>query len=80
MIRKGNEIKEIEVIKDVLCDKCGKPCKQGDCSPIGEFAILKAHWGYDSGHDMQSYELHICESCFFALIKNFKHKEFTEML
>ncbi len=78
-MRENDEVTEIRVIK-VTCDRCGKPCEQGDCSPLGEFAVLKAHWGYDSKHDMQSYELDICEPCFFDLIKDFVNKEFTETL
>jgi len=70
----------IEAVVKITCDRCGKACPQGECSPLGEYAELHAHWGYDSQHDMQHYELHICESCFFDVIKDFKYKDYTESL
>ena len=30
--------------------------------------ILEAHWGYGALHDGERYEVHLCESCFFATI------------
>jgi hypothetical protein len=69
-----------EAIIEVSCDKCGIVCKQGNCSPIGEFGQLTAHWGYDSEHDMQKYDLCVCEGCFFELIKDFKNKDFKESI
>lgn len=78
-MRETGEITKVAIIK-VTCDRCDKVCEPGDCSPLGEFAVLTAHWGYDSQHDMQHYELDICEECFFKLIEDFKRKEFTESL
>lgn len=66
-------------VVEVTCDSCGSVCVKGLCAPIGEFAEFNAHWGYDSKHDGQKYNLHICENCFFDLIKNFKNKPFEEL-
>ncbi|NBA29790.1 hypothetical protein GVO02_05925, partial [Aeromonas caviae] len=39
-----------------------------------EFGTLSAHWGYGTQHDGESYEVHLCESCFFQAIANLKEQ------
>lgn len=49
--------------QDVICDKCGKSCRDG----IGlnfEYATIKADWGFGSDKDTQSHEAHVCEPCY----------------
>jgi hypothetical protein len=71
MIRKENETKNVEVIKDVVCNSCGRGCKTGNNF---EFATLKAHWGYDSDdRDGEIHEAHLCQSCWESIVKEFKH-------
>ncbi|MBL0577703.1 MULTISPECIES: hypothetical protein [Aeromonas] len=66
--------KEIEVISDIRCDVCEESCQtEGDVSNI-EFGTLSAHWGYGTQHDGESYEVHLCESCFFQAIANLKEQ------
>ena len=48
MIRKTQETQTIEVIKDILCNKCGKSCVCHDTCGFS-YASLSAHWG-----DMES--------------------------
>ncbi|WP_347456084.1 hypothetical protein ABEF89_00535 [Acinetobacter thermotolerans] len=52
------ELKQVEVITDVLCDVCMQSTQL-------EFGTLSANWGYGSKYDGQRYELQLCEQCFF---------------
>ncbi len=64
---------QIDMITDVLCDVCGKSTiNQGGCSP--EYASLTADWGYGSPHDGDSYEVHLCEPCFFQTLAYLKEQ------
>lgn len=52
--------------EDVLCDKCGKTCRDS----IGmnhEYAEIKVHWGYGSKKDGEHHEGQVCETCYDAL-------------
>jgi len=72
MIRKEHETKNVEVIKDVLCNKCGASCKAIDCDNFN-CAELKVHWGYGSTyHDGEIHEAHLCEQCWEGIVKEFK--------
>jgi hypothetical protein len=51
------EIKRVGTV-DIICDICGKQCKN-------EHALIFADWGYDSHHDCETWECHLCEACFF---------------
>ena len=64
---------EIEVLKDITCDCCGKSCKQVN-SPDYEFAQIKADWGYYSQRDGDKWECDLCESCAIRV------REFIESL
>jgi hypothetical protein len=74
MIRKEQETKTIEVIKDVLCNKCGKSCR---CHDNHDFvcASLSVHWGYGSTRDGEVHEAHLCESCWETITKDFTYSD-----
>lgn len=56
------ELKAQEVLKDVVCDHCGKSCTDHpDFGP--EFMLLKSSWGYNSRKDLETWEAHLCEEC-----------------
>lgn len=52
---------EAWVMKDLLCDMCGKSCN----TSIGlvESSFWKAFWGYGSHHDGETWECDLCEAC-----------------
>ncbi|MCC4266138.1 hypothetical protein LL240_17020 [Oceanimonas baumannii] len=63
----------IDVVTDVLCDVCGESTSQnGQHSP--QFGMLQADWGYGSPHDGESYQVHLCESCFFSSLAYLKEQ------
>jgi hypothetical protein len=63
--------RNVETIKDIKCNSCGKSCKAS--SGLGySCATLNAHWGYSSNKDGEKYLAHLCEVCFDNLVKNFK--------
>jgi hypothetical protein len=43
-------------------------------SEYSEYATLYADWGYWSDSDGQSYELHLCEKCFYDVLGHIKVK------
>jgi len=71
------ETQEVEVLKDVVCDCCGKTCKD-DINLNFECATIKANWGYGSKKDMEQWSAQICEKCIdekFSFVK-FKKEDF----
>jgi hypothetical protein len=76
LIKKEQEMKNVDIITDVLCDKCNQSCKtwadlQHTC-PLYEYADLKASWGYGSTRDGEHYEYHLCQKCWENIIKEFQ--------
>jgi hypothetical protein len=63
MIVKEKTMQEKEVVKDVLCDICGKGTKKSDGFDEFEYAVLTAAWGYQSRKDGESWECVLCEDC-----------------
>jgi len=60
-----------EVIIGVQCNLCGKslePTIRYETYGQFEFAILQANWGYDSKHDMETFQLEFCEDCVYNKI------------
>ena len=51
--------------KDILCDKCGKSCRDDEGRNF-EYATITACWGYGSRKDFEEHEAHVCESCYDA--------------
>ncbi|MDV2858232.1 hypothetical protein [Oceanimonas sp. CAM02] len=63
----------VDVVTDVLCDVCGESTSQdGQHSP--QFGLLQADWGYGSTHDGESYQVHLCEGCFFTTLASLKEQ------
>lgn len=69
-----------DIIKDVLCDVCGKSC----CKFIEnklittESASIIADWGYYSDSDGKKYNIEICENCFYDVIAHLKAQHKTD--
>lgn len=72
------EMIDVETVTDIVCDVCG----ESTCLKTGEhqFGTLKAHWGYGTAHDGESYEVHLCELCFFQALANLKQQLRTNTL
>lgn len=74
MILKNKQVKEVEVVTDVVCDVCGESCKAGTfdhMNPVEgeepqyqfEYMKLKVSWGFFSRHDLETWTADVCESC-----------------
>lgn len=61
---------QLDVVIDVVCDICGMSTRDGD----GElqYGTTQASWGKGSVHCGETYELHLCENCFFAQVAEMK--------
>jgi len=54
------ELKEVDVLKDIVCDSCGKMCN----TEYGfEYLKLSANWGFGSSKDLKEWNAHLCENC-----------------
>lgn len=53
--------KEVDEIKDIICDCCGNSCNKGDYG--FEYMTLKTSWGYSSNKDMETWSAQLCEKC-----------------
>ncbi len=63
----------VDVVTDVLCDVCGESTsRSGQHSP--QFGTLQAGWGYGASHDGESYQVHLCEGCFFSTLAYLKEQ------
>ncbi|MBV4521107.1 hypothetical protein KVG88_13635 [Pseudomonas sp. SWRI74] len=69
---------ELVAVTDVLCDVC--QCSTRVRSDGRQFATLRAHWGYDSTHDGERYELHLCEDCILQTVAYLKLERRTQYL
>lgn len=70
---------EVEVVTDIVCDVCGKSTSGKGIHPP-EFGILQANWGYDSKHDGDGYEVHLCEKCFFGTLASLQEQRRGNMM
>lgn len=69
--------KQIEVIDDILCNKCGKSCKEDCGEDVIEYCGLietTIEGGYFSPvlEDAVKYTFSLCEECLNELFKTFK--------
>jgi len=64
MVVKTETNKKVEVVSQILCDKCGK-----DTGEWFNAAKLSFHGGWDSSHDMEQWELDLCEECWWVVFK-----------
>lgn len=60
MIKTNNKQIKADIVEDVICDVCGKSCKN---STNFEYMTLKKYWAYGSKKDGEFWEAHICEKC-----------------
>jgi len=68
------ETKEVEVLVDAICNKCGESCK-GSIGNLNGLIEAQVSGAYDSSHlgDGNVYEFSMCEKCLSELFKTFKH-------
>jgi hypothetical protein len=75
MIHKEKETQYVDIIKDIICNKCGNSCKATDCNNF-VYASLNVHWGYGSvEHDGEVHEAHLCEKCWENIVATFKFSD-----
>jgi len=63
-----------EVLDYIVCDCCSRCCKSNEMAN-NEYATLFAEWGYWSDSDGHSYEVHLCEKCFYDTLAYIKSKQ-----
>lgn len=61
IITEKQQIEE-NAITDIVCDCCGRSCRD-EHGMNYEYAIFCASWGYYSQHDTEIWECHLCEAC-----------------
>lgn len=69
---------EVDAITDVTCDVCG--CSTQMAADSYQYGTLQAHWGFESGHDGQRFEVHLCEHCFFQTLAYIKQERRAQQL
>lgn len=66
------------ITSDIKCDVCGKSCKKTEnrffdySETEYEFATIDADWGYYSDSDGKSYNIDLCENCFYDTLAHLK--------
>ena len=63
---------EVEITKDIICNKCGNSCK-GDVGNYNGLIEVVVTGAYDSTHltDGKNYVFSMCEECLSEMIKTF---------
>jgi hypothetical protein len=71
MLVKKKVRKQVEVIQEVVCNRCKGPCLIGG-EMYGLSAVVSG--GYESIHldDMVTYSFELCEKCLSALFAEFQ--------
>lgn len=74
--------KEIEVIDDVLCNKCGKSCRSNDSGDFYGLIEVSFSTGYFSPKlpDGSTYTFSLCEECLDEMFREFKIQPIEESL
>lgn len=81
MVKKKSETQVVEVVEDILCNKCGDSCMKAfdiaDSSIRGDFygTTIGYQPGYSSTHfsdDNCTHRADICEKCIFEFFSSFK--------
>ena len=77
MIKKTKKLRKVEVIEDVICNRCAKSLKiKNSSSPNDFFGLVEhtIHGSYDSIslNDCTSYTFSLCEKCLAGLFKSFE--------
>jgi hypothetical protein len=76
---KKYKTRQARVLVDILCDVCGKSCKNDNYYADDtllredadfEYGTVSATWGYFSCKDGESYSTVLCESCFDDVVKH----------
>ena len=69
---------QLDVVIDMVCDICGMSPRDDD----GElqYGTMQASWGKGSMHCGETYELHLCENCFFAQVAEMKRKRWLAVM
>ena len=75
---KITDLVEVEAFTDVTCDVCG--CSTRMTVGSYQYGTLQARWGYESGHDGQRFEVHLCEHCFFQTLAYIKQERRAQQL
>ena len=71
-------LKPVSMVNDVLCDVCSESTRvEGHGA---QFGVLRASWGYDSRHDGERYEVHLCENCFFRTLSGLRRERMVNDL
>jgi hypothetical protein len=75
---KVTQAAQLEVVADVVCDVCGMSTRNGD----GElqYGTMHASWGRGSAHCGETYELHLCENCFFSQVAEMKRTRWLAVM
>ena len=75
---KVTESQPVQVMIDVVCDICGVSTKSqaGPC----HYGTLGAEFGFGSMHDGESYEVDLCENCFFDALTFTRHASSTKLM
>lgn len=64
---------EVEIIEDIICNKCGETCRLWEDGQFGGLIENKYTGGYGSIlGDMTTYTYSICEKCMKELFDTFK--------
>lgn len=63
---------------EVACDVCGLSTKNDEGKL--QYGTMHAAWGKGSPHCGETYELHMCENCFFAQVAEMKRKRWLAVM
>lgn len=75
MRTKEDKLVHRHIIVNIQCDVCGKSCRKNTSDSYEyeyEYATLFVDWGYYSDSDGKSYNIELCEECFYDTLAHLK--------
>jgi hypothetical protein len=72
----------VDVVDDIICNKCAESCRTGDNDDgsfdgLIEVEACGSYWSKTIG-DMNRYKFSLCEKCLVEFAKTFKIDSFEE--
>lgn len=74
MLKTKKISKKVDEVVDIICDSCGKSCKDKYEPHNFHFATIEAKWGYGSKKDGDLHKSAICERCYDFIVELMKIK------
>ena len=70
-------VSEKYTLSEIICNRCGRIEKtatdeNSNMYMLNHFEKLSINFGYDTSHDMETWNFDLCENCIEEIVKEFR--------